>query len=77
MKTRRDLVRISANLGSNMVLTLLLWNFNFTPLVYSLPFAFLVEEAALIFSLDILSGTMEYGKGREIRTGFLLTSEAA
>jgi hypothetical protein len=67
MKRRRDLVRISANLGSNLVPTLFLWNFNFTPLVYSIPFAFLVEEVAIIFPEDILSGTMEYGKGGEIR----------
>jgi hypothetical protein len=57
MKRRRDLVRISVNLGSNLGSTLLLWNFNFTPLIDSIPFAFLVEEVAILFPEDILSGT--------------------
>jgi hypothetical protein len=48
---------ISVNLGSNLGSTLLLWNFNFTPIVGYIPFAFLIEEAAIIFPQDMLSGT--------------------
>jgi hypothetical protein len=56
-KRRRDLDMISVNLGSNLGSRLLLWNFNFTPIVGYIPFAFLIEEAAIIFSQDMLSGT--------------------
>ncbi len=46
--------------------TLLLRNIYITPTVDYITFAFLIEDVAIIFPKDILSGTMEYGQGGEI-----------
>ncbi|MFO0005133.1 MAG: hypothetical protein ACK559_28790, partial [bacterium] len=65
-KRRRDLVTSFVILGSNLGPTLSLRNIYFTPTVDFIPFAFLVEEVALVFPEDILSETMEHSKGGEI-----------